>query len=252
MSVTETQARRLARIGGVLYIITFVASIPAVLLYDPLLNDASYVLGAGHDARIQLGAFLEVVLVIANIGTALAFFPVLKRQSESLALGYVASRIVESTIIAVGIVSVLSVLTLQQDVGGAGAANAASLSLSARSLVTVHDWTFLLGPGLCAGFGNGLVLGYLMYRSGLVPRRMALIGLIGGPLCFASGIGVMFGLYEDGTGIKFALTFPEIVWEASLGIYLTVKGFKASPRFFGDLRETGVDEGSLTPALAAR
>jgi hypothetical protein len=233
MPITEARAQRLARIGGVLYILTFVASIPAVLLYDPLLNDAGYVLGAGHDLRIQLGAFLEVVLVIANIGTALAFFPVLKRQSESLALGYVASRTVESVIIAVGIVSVLSVLTLQQDVGGAGAANAASLSLSARSLVAVHDWTFLLGPGLCAGFGNGLVLGYLMYRSGLVPRRMALIGLIGGPLCFASGIGVMFGLYDDGTGIKFALTFPEIVWEASLGIYLTVKGFKASPRFFG-------------------
>ena len=251
MSVTETQARRLGRIGGVLFIITFVASIPALLLYDPVLNNASYVLGAGHDARIQLGAFLEVVLVIANIGSALAFFPVLKRQSESLALGFVASRIVESTIIAVGIVSVLSVLTLQQDVGGAHAANAASLSLTARSLVAVHDWTFLLGPGLCAGFGTGLVLGYLMYKSSLVPRRMALIGLIGGPLCFASGIGVVFGLYDDVSGVKFLLTFPEIVWEASLGIYLTVKGFKAPPGFFAD-RRAAAEEAATASLVAAQ
>jgi hypothetical protein len=223
---TEHEARRTGRIVGVWFILTFVASIPAVLLYDPLLNDAGYILSAGADARIELGAFLEVILVIANIATAVVLFPIAKRQSEGIALGYVASRIVESTIIAIGVVSVLSVLTLQQDVGGPGAANTASLTVAGRSLVAVHDWTFLLGPSFCAGFGNGLLLGYLMYKSGLVPRRMALIGLIGGPLCFASGFGVIFGLYEDGTAIKFLLTFPEIVWEASFGIYLTAKGFK--------------------------
>jgi hypothetical protein len=152
----------------------------------------------------------------------------------------------------VGIVSVLSVLTLQQDVGGAGAADAASLSLSARSLVAVHEWTFLLGPGLCAGLGNGLLLGYLMYRTGLVPRRMALIGVIGGPLCFASGLGVLFGLYDDVSGVKLLLTLPEIVWEASLGIYLTVKGLRSSSGLFGEARRAATDEGALAPAMAAR
>lgn len=226
--------RRRARIAGVWFVVTFVASIPAVLLYAPLLNDPNYVLGAGADTRMHLGAFLEVVLVIANVATAVVLFPVLKRQSEGIALGYVATRIVESTIIAVGIVSVLSVVTLQQDVGGAGAVDGASLTVIGRSLVAVHDWTFLLGPGLCAGFGNGLLLGYLMYRSRLVPPRIALIGLIGGPLAFAAAIGVLFGLYDDGSTVKFLLTVPEIVWEAALGIYLIVKGFRPSPVLAGE------------------
>lgn len=186
-------ARRTARIAGVWFVITFVVSIPAVLLYGPLLNHVDYVLSTGAHTRIELGAFLEIVLVIANIATAVVLFPILRRQSESIALGYVAERIVESTIIAVGIVSVLALLTLQQDVGGPGAANAATLTVAGRSLVAVHDWTFLLGPSFCAGFGNGILLGYLMFRSGLVPRRMALIGVIGGPLCFLSGL-------QDGLG----------------------------------------------------
>lgn len=239
--------QKLARVAGVLFITTFVTSIPALLLYDPVLNDIGYVLGPGADTRIALGALLEVILVIANIGTAVVLFPVLKRQSEGVALGYVATRVVESTIIAIGIVSVLSVLTLQQDVGGSNAANAASLSLSARSLVAVHDWTFLVGPGLCAGFGNGLLLGYLMYKSGLVPRRMALIGLIGGPLCFLSGVGVIFGLYDDGSSVKFLLSFPEIVWEASLGIYLTVNGFRACPIISPGTGLAAAHTGSPTP-----
>jgi hypothetical protein len=124
---------------------------------------------------------------------------------------------------------VLSVVTLQQAAGGPGAADAASLTVTGRSLVAVHDWTFLLGPGFCAGLGNGLLLGYLLHRSGLVPRRMALIGLIGGPLAFAAATGVLFGLYEDGSAAKFLLTAPEIVWEAALGIYLIARGFRTSP-----------------------
>jgi hypothetical protein len=249
---TEAQAQKLARIAGVFFILTFVTSIPALLLYDPVLNDAEYILGAGADTRIQLGAFLEILLAITGIGTAVVLFPVLRWQSEAIALGYVATRIMESAIIVVGIVSVLSVLTLQQDAGGAGAANAGSLTDTGRSLVAIHDWTFLIGPGLCAGLGNGLLLGYLLLKSGLVPRPMALIGVFGGPLCFLSGIGVLFGLYEDVSGVKFLLTFPEIVWEASLAIYLTFKGFKAAPGFFRDAAGAGVDEASLRPAVAAQ
>jgi hypothetical protein len=125
-------------------------------------------------------------------------YPVLKRQSQSISLGYVASRTLESTVIVIGIVSVLSVVTLRQDVGGAGAADGASLVLAGRSLVAIHDWTFLLGPAFCAGFGTGLLLGYLMYKSGLVPRRMAMLGLIGGPLIFASATAILFGAYKNG------------------------------------------------------
>jgi Domain of unknown function (DUF4386) len=223
------QQRRIALIAGVFFVITFVASIPAVVLYEPLLKHADYILGAGADTRVEFGAFLEIILAIANIGTAVVLFPIVKRQNESIALGYVASRVLESTVIVIGLISVLSVVTLRQDLAGAAGADAATLTTVGRSLVAVHDQTFLLGPAFCAGFGTGLLLGYLMYRSGLVPRRMALLGLIGGPLAFATATAVLFGAYEQSSATNFIFTIPEILWEASLGIYLIVKGFKPSP-----------------------
>ena len=221
-------AQRTARIAGVWFVLTFVFSIPALLLYDPVLNDVNYVLGAGADTRVQLGALLEVLLAIANIATAVVLFPILKRQSEGIALGYVASRILESTIIVVGVVSVLAVLTLRQDLAGTSAADE-SLVTAGRSLVALKDATFLLGPAFCAGFGNGLLLGYLMYTSGLVPRPMALIGLIGGPVAFATATAVLFGAYDQQSAVNFLFTLPEIVWEASLSIWLVVKGFRPAP-----------------------
>jgi hypothetical protein len=229
--------RKTALITGLLFIITFVTSIPAALaLYTPVLDHPNYIVGAGADNRIALGALLEMILIIANIGTALALFPILKRQSEGLALGYVTARLVESGFIAVGILSLLAVVTLRQDVGGTGAADAGSLILVGRSLVAIHDWTFLLGPGWVVGVGNGLLLGYLMYRSGLVPRGMAMLGLIGGPLIIASGTGVLFDVFEPGSAPQVIATAPEFFWELSLGIYLIVKGFKPSPILLGDIR----------------
>jgi hypothetical protein len=219
--------RRTAFVAGVLFIITFVTSIPALLLYAPVLDHANYIVGVGADTRIALGAFLELLLSIANIGTAVVLFPILKRQNEGLALGYVTARIVESAFIAVGILSVLAVVTLRQDVGGA--ADTGSLVMVGRSLVAIHDWTFLLGPGWVVGVGNGLILGYLMYRSDLVPRGMAMLGQIGGPLINASGTAVLFDVIEPGSGPQVIATVPEFFWELSLGIYLMVKGFKPSP-----------------------
>jgi len=246
----DSATRRTARIAGVWWIITFVTSIPALLLYDPLLNDANFILSTGADTRIQLGAILEVGLVISGIATAVVMYPVLKRQSQSIALGYVGCRIVESCMIAVGIVSVLSVLTLRDDLAGAAGADAATLSTVGQSLVAVHDATFLLGPAFCAGFGNGLLLGYLMYRSGLVPRRMALIGLIGGPLSLVGATAVLFGAWEQTSGTQFLFTVPEAVWEFSLGIYLIVKGFKTPSPILGETRESALDE-AFSPAAAA-
>jgi len=219
-------ARKTARLIGWLFILTFVTSIPAVGLYLPVLDDAPYVLGGGADTRIALGAFLEMLLIVANIGTAVVLFPVLRGQSERLALGYVTARLVECAFIAVGILSLLAVVTLRQD---AGAAGASSLVAAGRSLVAIHDWTFILGPGWVVGIGNGVILGYLMYRSGLVPRRMAMLGLIGGPLILASGTGVLFGVFEPGGTAQIIATVPEFFWELSLGVYLVVKGFRPSP-----------------------
>jgi Domain of unknown function (DUF4386) len=220
--------RRTALYAGLWFIGTFVFSIPAFLLYDPVLNDADYILSAGSDTRIAFGAFLEILTAIANIATALVLFPILKRVSESVALGYVAVRIVEGTIIVVGLISLMSVVTLREDFAGAGA-DSGALNITGQSLVALHEWTRLLGPQFCAGLGNGILLGYLMYKSGLVPRGMAMLGLIGGPLAVAGGIAVLFGLIEPGSAPLFLLTITEIVWEASLALYLTFKGFKPSP-----------------------
>ncbi|HLL40700.1 MAG TPA: DUF4386 domain-containing protein [Rubrobacteraceae bacterium] len=179
--------RTIARVTGVLFLITFITAISAYFFYVPLLDDPRYIVGGGADTSVSLGALLELILIVANIGTAVVLYPVVKRVNEILALGYVTARIVECTFIAVGILSLLTVVTLRQ---GAGAgADAGSLITSGAALVALHEWTRLLGPGFAVGIGNGLILGYLMYRSGLVPRRMALLGLIAGPVLVARFVG---------------------------------------------------------------
>jgi hypothetical protein len=218
----QASLRRTSLAAGVLFLITFLASIPALALFQPVLDDpAGYIAGAGSEGRIQLGVVLEMILVLANIGTAVVLFPLLKRRSESLSLGYVTARIVESGFIAVGIVAVLGVLSLRHDDPGA-----ASLAVS---LADLKDWTFLLGPGLMAPIGNGLILGYLLYRSGLVPRRMAMLGMVAGPILVAAGMGVLFGVIEAGGVVQSLATAPEFVWELFLGIHLTAMGLRRSP-----------------------
>ena len=171
---------------GVLFILTFLTSIVGVISYGPVLSDPTYVTGAGADGRVFFGAFLELFLIITNIGCAVVLFPLLKRVNEGLALAYVAARIVECTFILVGILSVLAIVTLRQT---ATAADAGSLLIIGKALHAIHDWTFLLGPGFADGIGTGLILGYLMYKSGLVSSRMALFGVIGGPMLAVSGGG---------------------------------------------------------------
>ena len=225
-----TSPRTIATVTGVLFLITFITSIPAAFVfYPPVLNDPTYIVSAGADMGVKVGALLEVLLVVANIGTAVVLYPLLKRQHEAVALGYVTARVVESTVIAVGIISLLSVVSLRQAFAGAAGADAAALVPVGSALVAVHDATFLLGPGFLAPLGNGILLGSLMYRSGLVPRGMAMLGLIGGPLLIASFVGVLFGVYEQVSLPSAIATIPEFLWELSLGIYLIVKGFQPSP-----------------------
>src|SRR5918911_3204938 len=176
-----------ARVFGVLYLITYVTSIPAVALYQPVLDDpVGYIAGGGHDGQILFGALLELLLIIANIGTAVVIVPIMRRLNEELAIGYVTARLFECTFILVGILSVLGIITLHNQVAGA------SEGTVAYTLAAIKDWTFLLGPQWVVGWGNGLILGYLMYRSGLVPPRMAWLGLIGGAPPTVAGAGHKF------------------------------------------------------------
>jgi hypothetical protein len=222
--------RRTARIAGIWFLVTFI-SIAALPLYDSVLNDTRFIVGGSGDASVQLGALAEIITAIAGIATAVTLFPILRRQNESLALGYVALRVVESTIIAIGIVSVLAVVTLRQDLAG-GSTDSASLILNGRSLVALHDATFLLGPAFCAAIGNGLILGYLMLRSGLLPRRYAQFGMAAGSLALLTAVLVLFGAYDQVSGTSAILTLPEAVWEFSLGVYLIARGFRPDARVF--------------------
>lgn len=226
----DEATRRAMLAGGILFILTFVTSIPGLLLYGPVLDNADYVLSAGNDGRITFGALFEVGLVISNIGTAIAFYPIMRRVSESISLAYVTSRVFESAVIAVGMVALLSVVTLRQDLGGANAAEAASLLTTAGALVAIHDWTFLFGPAFCAGFGNGILLGYLMYRSGIMPRRVALFGMFAGVVALGTAVAVLFGAYEQTSAWSFLITMPEIIWESTVGIYLTVRALQLRGR----------------------
>lgn len=222
----QTDPQFLARLTGILFLVTFATSIPPfVSLYVPALTDPSYVLGVGRDLGLTWGALLEMILIVANIGTAVALFPVLRRRNESLALGYVTARIIESVFIAVGILSVLALGTLRL---GAEGADSGALQVVASSLVAVHDWSFLLGPGFIVGIGNGLILGYLMWTSRLIPRALPVLGLVGGPALLAFAAAVMFGAIEPGSTWQVIATAPEFFWELSLGVWLLLKGFNTS------------------------
>jgi hypothetical protein len=221
----DQNPRTIARVFGWLFVATFVTSIPAYfILYAPVRDDPGLITGTGADptASVALGAALEVFLIIANVGTAVVVYPILKRQSEIGAVGYVSARLVEAIFIAIGIISLLTFLLMRQQ------ATAGTDAALGEAFVAVYDRAFLVGPGFFAGLANGVVLGYLMYRSGLVPRGMAMLGLIGGPLVMASGIAVMFDVIERGSTLQGIATIPEFFWELSLGIYCIVKGFRPS------------------------
>ena len=219
--------RKTALVAGVFYLITFI-SIPTLALYGPVKNHRDWILGSGGHTAVLAGGFLEVIVALAGIGTAVTLYPVVKRQNEGVALGFVAARVLEAAMIFTGVISLLSLLALQQDLGGAAGANAAALVTTAASHVAVYNWTFLLGQSLMPGI-NALLLGSLLYRSRLVPRVIPVLGLIGGPLLIIAVIVTLF----RGTGhipsLAVLAALPVAAWELSLGVWLVVKGFKPSP-----------------------
>src|SRR5690348_11457850 len=223
--IPMTSLRKTALVAGVFYLITFI-SIPTLALYGPLKNHRDWILSSGTSTGVLVGAFLEVIVALAGIGTAVTLYPVVKRQNEGMALGFVASRVLEGAMIFTGVLSLLSLVSLRHDLGGA---NAAALVTTGASHVAVYNGTMLLGQTLMPCI-NALLLGSLMYRSRLVPRIIPVLGLIGAPLLIAAVIATLFG---GGIGHVSAFaaiaTLPVAAWEFSLGVWLVVKGFKPSP-----------------------
>ncbi len=223
-----TALRKTALVAGIFYLITFI-SIPTLALYGPVKNHRDWILSSGTHTGVLVGCLLEVIVALAGIGTAVTLYPVVKRQNEGVALGFVTARLLEASMIFVGVISLLSLVTLRHDLGGAAGANAAALVTTGASHVAVYNWTMLLGQTLMPCI-NGLLLGSLMYRSRLVPRIIPVVGLIGAPLLLAAVIAALFsGSIGHVSAFQAIATFPVAAWEFSLGVWLVVKGFKPSP-----------------------
>jgi len=212
--------RKTALVAGVFYLLTFV-SIPTLALYGSV-RAPNYVVGPGPDTSVLLGVFLEMIVALAGIGTAVTLYPVVKRQNEGVALGFVGARVLEAATIYAGIVSLLSVVTLRQAGGGAGAL------VAGQALVAQYYWTFLFGQSFIPAV-NAVLLGSLMYQSRLVPRVLPVLGFIGAGLLVAAWTLTLFGVLGQVSPATALAALPIAAWEFSLGVYLVVKGFKPSP-----------------------
>ena len=212
--------RRTALVAGGFYVLTFV-SIPTVALYERVRDD-DYLRGSGPDTAVVTGGILEMIVALACIGTAVALYPVLKRQGQARALGFVGTRVLEAGAILIGVGSLMTLVTLRR--GGAGPDDAAV----GHALVAFYDSVFLLSQGFIPAV-NAVLLGSLLYQSRLVPRILPLLGLVGAPLLVASDIGTLFGAWDRLSPVAAVAALPIAVWEFSLGVYLIVKGFRPSP-----------------------
>lgn len=233
-----SSTRRTAVVTGVFFLVAAFPAMAALGLYQPLLGDAGYVLGTGSDAGVRIGAFLEVLVAISVAGTAVTLYPVLRRRHPGFALGYVCGRLLEAALIVVGIISLLAVLTLRQEPVGSDD----GMLAVARSLVAVHDWTFLFGPNVALGV-NTTLLAWMVLRSGLVPRWIPVLGLVAGPLIFASATAVLAGLYEQVSVAGTVAALPVFAWEMSLAVYFLARGFRPEPA-----RELAVERPVPVPA----
>ena len=218
--------RKVALAGGLLYLVTFAASIPQLALFADLVADpAGFVRTPGSNTAVLWGSWLEVITALAGVGTAVALYPVTRRVSRTAAIGFVTSRVVEAAMILVGVLCVLSVVALRSDLAAAVGAQADALGVVGQALVEVRQWSFLVGPGLIPGV-NALFLGYVMYRSRLVPRIIPTVGLLGAPLIMMSATVTMLGGWDQVSIAGSLCALPIALWEFSLGVWLTVKGFR--------------------------
>ena len=237
-----TSLRKTALVAGALYLLTFV-SIPTLFFYTEVKNP-NFIVGPGPDTGAIVGCILELIVALACIGTAVTLFPVVKRQNEGIALGFVGTRVLEAGTIFAGVACLLSVVTLRQTGAGADAL------VTGQTLIILYNRTFLIGQGFIPAV-NALLLGSLLYQARLVPRILPLIGFVGALLLVASDIGTLFGLWGQFSGVAALAALPIAVWEFSLGVWLVVKGFKPSPILTSERRDAEKNS-PLAPAAAAQ
>jgi hypothetical protein len=246
-----TSMRKTALVAGILYLATFLSSIPAVFLQGAVFDNPNFILGGGADTLVRFGALLDIVNGLTAIGTAVALYSVLRRQHEGFAIGFVASRLFEAATLFIGIVCVFAIVTLRQTgADGTAGADPATLVTIQRSLLAIRDWTFVLGTGVPAL--NAFLLGWLMYRSRLIPRAIPVLGLIGAPLFTSWIIGYIFGITDGGSAWHAIAVAPIFFWELFLGLWMTFKGFrKEAPLMIEAAAEAAANAASLdeTPSV---
>jgi hypothetical protein len=238
--------RKTALVGGIMYLITFIGSIPAAILVGPAI-DPGFVTGAGSEQQVTLGLVLELVNVFGCIGCAVALFSVIRREHEGLAVGYLATRTFEAVTITVGVLSLLAVVTLRQQ--GAASGDADSLVPVSSALVAVRQWAMTIGPNM-AGF-NALMLGTALYRARLVPRALPALGIVGAPILIAYVIGTILGVTGPGTIFQGIAVMPFFIWELVLGLWLTFKGFDEHSRLGLAERARRIESGAIAQAGVA-
>lgn len=218
-----------SKIVGVLFILAAVTSIiGGLILYKPILNDPDYLIqGSAHANEVVLGAVMELILVVSAVGTATTMFPILRKFNEAIALWHVCFRFLEAVVITVGVISVLSLLTLSQDYVAVGAPDIASYQVSGKLLKAVHDYTFLLGPNFFLGI-NTMMYSYIFYKSRLVPRFIPMLGLTGSGLIILAALLEMFGVIDQISAWGAILALPIFANEMTLAVWLIMKGFNVS------------------------
>lgn len=249
---TADPTRRAAFTAGLFYLITFASSIPAALLLAPILTDPGYIAGPGQDGQILLACLLDLVNAFTALGSAVAVFSILRRHHESLALGFVTTRLIEAAVIIPGIIALLTVVSIRQ-AGPAAGADEGSLIAIGQGLVGFRNWTFILGPSLLPGF-NALMFATVLYRARLVPRWIPTLGLIGGPLMITSIAGIVLGLHELGSVYSGIALVPIFIWELSVGLWMTFKGFNRNAPIVAAAIDDAAGPDSTTanaPAAAA-
>lgn len=218
--------RKNAKIIGVFFIIAAISAIIGLVLYNPILNEQNYLIkGAQYSNQIIFGAVFELLLVATAVGTGIVFFPYLKKQNEAMALGYFCFRMLEAIFIMIGIVSVLSLLSISQKYT-AEQVNFESYEAIAHALKSAHKWTFMLGPNFMLGI-NTFLYSYLLYCSRLIPKYFSILGMASAILIFIAALLEIFTIINQVSVIGFLLAFPIFIYEMSLAIFLIVKGFNS-------------------------
>jgi hypothetical protein len=229
--------RWIATLVGIFFIIASTTAILGLLFYQPIQKGPDYLTsGAAHANQIILGALMELTLAVTAIGTAIGLFPVLRPYGERIALTHLFFRFFEAVVITVGVIAMLSLLTLSQDFVAAAAPDVSTYSIVGSLLHAVYKWAFMLGPLLFLGI-NTMMYRSLLYKSNLVPRPLAVMGITGATLVFGYGLLVMFGVAVQGSDLWMLLAMPIAFYEMILAGWLISKGFNPSAVMVSTPRE---------------